>query len=220
VRFVDLTAVEQRIALRRTPPPKQTHFSPDGSAGVAASSQSLLVGECGLGANEPRALQTTVTWLDHLSYQEGDSIEWAVKIKNAGSMPISLAASPHLSDLQPRDASEPFSYDETGIGLAIRTEDGRTDLTHVSVYGSHSEPGTMVTLEVGEWIRVRSRSRIEFSNIKTARILSGEAVARFWLHHGKITPAPGTYGTSLMNECLKSSEGAGTPMRIDQKRSE
>jgi hypothetical protein len=220
VRFVDLTTVEQRIALRSTPPPKQTHLGPDGSAGVAASSQSLMVGECGLGANEPRALQTTVTWLDRLSYKEGDSIEWEVKIENAGSVPISLAASPHLSDLQPRDASEPFSYDETGIGLAIRTEDGRADLAHVSVYGSHSEPGTMVTLEVGEWIRVRSRSRIEFSNMKTARTLSGEAVARFWLHHGKITPGPGTYGTSLMNECLRSSEGAGMPLRIDQKRSE
>ncbi len=220
VRFVDLTTNEQRIALRSTPPPKQTHLSPDGSAGVGASSQSLVVGDCGLGANEPRALQTTVTWIDRLSYQEGDSIEWEVKIENSGSVPISLAASPHRSDLQPRDASEPFSYEETGIGLAIRTEDGRIDLAHVSVYGSPSGPGTMVTLEVGEWIRVRSRSRIEFSNMKTARILGGEAVARLWLHHGKITPAPGTYGTSLMNECLKSSEGAGMPMSIAQKRSE
>jgi hypothetical protein len=132
-------------------------------------------------------------------------------------VPISLAASPHLSDLQPLDASEPFSYEETGIGVAIRTEEGRIDLAHVSVYGSPSELGTVVSLEVGEWIRFRSRSRIEFSNSKAARIFSGQAVARFWLHHGNITPAPGTYGTSLTNECFKSSEDAGMPVRIEPK---
>lgn len=189
VRFVDLTTVEQRIALRRTPPPKQTHLGPDRSAGVAASSQSLMVGECGLGANEPRALRTTVTWLDRLSYQEGDPIEWEVKIENAGSVPISLAASPHLSDLQPTDPSEFFSYDETGIGLAIRTEDGRTDLAHVSIYGKHSDPDTMVTLAVGDWIRVRARGKIAFANIKTPRTLSGQAVRSIlvapWKNHSR-----------------------------------
>jgi hypothetical protein len=208
VKFVDLTTIEQRTAFRTTPPPPQpVHRNPDGSFGMVASARGVLIGDCGIGANEPRALRTTVTWLDRPSYTSGASIEWEVKVENVGSVPMTLAISPHLSDLQPPEASEPFSYEETGVGLSVRDEHGVIDLAHMSVYGSASQPGTLVELKVGEWVRLRSRSRLDFPNIPNAQTLQGEAIARFWLHHGKITPAPGTYGTALMNQCLKASEG-------------
>jgi|HubBroStandDraft_6_1064221.scaffolds.fasta_scaffold45936_3 hypothetical protein len=118
VRFVDLTTIEQRIALRTTSPPPQ-HFprNPDGSFSMVGSARGVLIGDCGVGANERRALRSTVTWLDRPSYATGDSIEWEVKVENVGSAPMTLAISPHLSDLQPTDASEPFSYEETGLGF-------------------------------------------------------------------------------------------------------
>jgi hypothetical protein len=220
VKFVDLTTTEQRIALRTTPPPpQQVRRNPDGSFSTVGSASGVLIGDCGIGASEPRALRTTVTWLDRPSYAAGDSIEWEMKVENVGSVPMTLGISPHLSDLQPPDASEPFNYEETGVGLSVRDEHGVIDLAHVSVYGSDSQPGTLVELKVGEWVRLRSRSKLDFPNIRNAQTLQGEAVARFWLHHGKITPAPGTYGTDLVNQCPKASEGAGPHIVISRQKS-
>jgi len=218
VRFVDLTTIEQRIALRTTSPPPQ-HFprNPDGSFSMVGSARGVLIGDCGVGANERRALRSTVTWLDRPSYATGDSIEWELKVENVGSAPMTLAISPHLSDLQPTDASEPFSYEETGLGLSVRDEHSVVDLAHVSVYGSDSHPGTLVELKVGEWVRLRWRSKVELPNVPNSQTLQGEAIARFWLHHGKITPAPGTYGTALMNQCPKASEGVGPHIVISRK---
>jgi hypothetical protein len=218
VKFVDLTTIEPRIALRMTPPPpQQIHTNPDGSFSVTGSARGMLIGDCGVGANEPRALKTTVTWLDRRSYAEGDSIEWEVKVENVGSAPMTLGISPHLSDLQPPDASEPFSYEETGVGLSVRDEHGVIDLAHVSVYGSDSQPGTLLELKVGEWVRLRSRSKLSFPNIRNAHSLQGEAIAQFWLHHGEITPAPGTYGTGLVNRCPRASEGVGPHIVVSRK---
>lgn len=218
VKFVDLTTIEQRIALRTTPsPPQQVHRNADGSFSVTGSARGALIGDCGVGANESRVLRTTVTWLDRPSYAVGDSIEWEVKVENVGSVPMTLAISPHLSDLQPSDASEPFSYEETGLGLSVRDEHGVIDLAHVSVYGSDSQPGTLLELKVGEWVRFRSRSKLDFPNIREVQTLQGETIARFWLHHGKITPAPGTYGTALMNQCPRVSEGEGSHVVIRRR---
>jgi hypothetical protein len=218
VKFVDLTSTEQRVALRTTPsPPEQIHRNPDGSFSATDSSSGMLIGDCGVGANEPRALRTTITWLDRPSYTAGDSIEWEVKVENVGSAPMTLGISPNLSDLQPPDASEPFTYEETGLGLSVRNEHGVIDLAHVSVYGSDSLSDTLVNLKVGEWVRLRTRSKVELPNIHNVQTLQGEAIAMFWLHHWKITPAPGTYGTTLMGQCPKASEGTGPHIVISRK---
>jgi hypothetical protein len=91
------------------------------------------------------------------------------------------------------------------------------DLAHVSVYGSDSLSDTLVNLKVGEWVRLRTRSKVELPNIHNVQTLQGEAIAMFWLHHGKITPAPGTYGTTLMGQCPKASEGTGPHIVISRK---
>ena len=220
VKFIDLTSAEPKITIR-TPPSsgQQVKRNPDGSYTIQGFSQAVVIGDCGVGANDPHALKATVTWIDRLSYAEGDFMEWEVEIMNVGTVPMTLAASPNLSNLQPLDASVPFSYEETGVTLSVRTEYGCTDLAHVSIYGSDAQPDTIVVLKVGEWARLRARSKVELPRIGTDQTLHGEAVARFWLRHGEVTPAPGTYGTRLMNQCPRASDGPGPQMEIVRKKS-
>ena len=118
VKFIDLTSAEPKITIR-TPPSsgQQVKRNPDGSYTIQGFSQAVVIGDCGVGANDPHALKATVTWIDRLSYAEGDFMEWEVEIMNVGTVPMTLAASPNLSNLQPLDASVPFSYEETGLGF-------------------------------------------------------------------------------------------------------
>ena len=221
VRAVDLTTVEPRITLRTTPAPvEQIHKNSDGSFTVKGSAQGLLIGDCGVGANEPRALRTTLSWLDRASYVEGEPVTWEVKIENVGTVPVKLGISPHRSDLQPQDASASFRYEETDLRLSLRSEHGSSDLTNFTLYGSDSQPGTLTELRVGEWVRLKVRSRIDFPQITVAQILRGQAVGRIGLRHAKITAAPGTYGTSLMNECPRVFEGPGTQIEIARKKAD
>jgi hypothetical protein len=67
VRFVDLTTVKQKITLRTSPVPEQPQENLKSGIGIGGFSSSVLIGDCGVGANEPRSLRTTITWLDRSS---------------------------------------------------------------------------------------------------------------------------------------------------------
>ncbi len=208
VAYVDLTSVTQRTQLRVPPPPES---ATGGSIGVGAG------GDCGIGAGDPRALRTTLTWLNALRYRTGDPIAFEAKIENVGKVPISLAVSPHLSDLQPADAALQFAYSEIGIQVALRN--GAVSLTYVMLYGNDEHSGSLAQLQPGEWIRVRAQGLVDTLQQLSQGSAGTEqklemANARIWLNQTKFVPHPGS--SSILSEgvCIPSESGPDMSVSI------
>jgi hypothetical protein len=113
------------------------------------------------------------------------------KILITGTAPIELPASPHLSDLQPKDESEAFNY--FSLALVVRGEGEprgpRVDCVgFVELFGSPDHAESMMVLRPGEWIRVSA-------NVKLQTWPSEPASARFrgdfWLRENTFHPHPG-----------------------------
>ncbi len=207
VAYVDVTNVIQRTQRRVPPPPEGTNGGFVGGA----------VGDCGIGNRDPRALRTTLTWLNALRYQAGDPIAFEAKIENVGKVPIAVAVSPHLSDLQPADAALQFAYSEIGIQVALRN--GAVSLSYVMLYGNEEHPGTLARLQPGEWIRVRAQGILDGLEQHLASFSGNEqtlemANARIWLHQSKFLPHPGGSSTNSEGVCIPTENGPDMSVSI------
>ena len=79
------------------------------------------------------------------------------KILNTGTAPIELPVSPHLSNLEPNDESEAFSYFSLALVVRGESETQRPDVScmgFVEPYGSPDHLESLMVLRPGEWIRV------------------------------------------------------------------
>ena len=149
---IDLTQVEQRVDLRR-PPAREG--DPAGHRGIIEP-----VNSCYPVPKDAPAVQTTLVWVDQDQYAAGDDIKFEVRILNTGSVPLKLPFSPHLADLQPADPARKFAYSELGVGLELSSVLPHVSFTSnvggggVTLYGHESHPGTMLTLQPGEWVQI------------------------------------------------------------------
>ena len=115
IKFVDLTNVEQRTALR-SPPARQPDCLPDQSCvGGGYGGGSVADGSPDL--RDPRALGVALDSVVPTDI-DLDPFEVAFRIINTGLVPIDLPVSPHLSDLQPADEWRTFQY--LGLALEVR----------------------------------------------------------------------------------------------------
>jgi hypothetical protein len=110
VASVDLTKISARTDLRRL----KATSAPTGGYSSTHQTSACRDSEYKLGS-----LRTSVISLDRTHYQEGDESTFEVSVENAGSSPIRIPFSPHLADLQPKDASKKFAYSELHIVLWI-----------------------------------------------------------------------------------------------------
>jgi len=147
VASLDLTAIEARTDLRR---PRATS-----TAKVAPSSINSYH-PCYESTHYAGALRTTLVSLDSTHYEVGDEPKFEVTVENVGTAPIKIPFSPHLADLQPKDATQKFAYNELRLELWIAAgEDWRADTGgSVALYGSDDHTGTMLTLKPGEFVRI------------------------------------------------------------------
>jgi hypothetical protein len=190
VRFIDLTTTTQRVTLRVPPaPPVEDGF------GVGGASSS--VGDCGVGARDPRSL---TVYLQNVIVRDGDStrpFEIEFKVLNTGTVPLELPVSQHLADLQPSDASAAFTY--MNIALAAVPVQDRSAIGFVQLYGRPEVPDSMITLNPGEWLTVEAR--VEFHlNVPPAGNV--KLTARSWIQRTTVYPHPGGHSTAVMNICL------------------
>src|SRR5438067_3946011 len=117
IGYLDLTTAEPRTQLRFPPAPAPTCENGDSCLGAGGG-----VGSAACGAadpRDPRALKTTLTSLDRISYVPGEQIVFEVKLENAGSVPIRIPWNPNLADLQPQNASKTFNYLEMYLALEL-----------------------------------------------------------------------------------------------------
>ena len=158
VAFVDLTAIEARVDLRR---PKATSGEMTGGHSGTQSTEY-----CDNSAHKMGALKTSLISLDRTYYQVGDEPRFEVTLQNTGSETIRIPVSPHLADLQPEDPAKAFAYHELLIDLSISSGDrwSTNQGGTASLYGDDDHANTMLSLQPGEWVHVIAKGNIRIDD--------------------------------------------------------
>jgi hypothetical protein len=186
VSYLDLSTISQRTELRYPPAPaiKCNASGPCVGGGSGGGS----VGDGAPDIRDPHALGIYLLSIHPGDINSREDIEVEFKVLNTGFASIELPVSPHLSDLQPSDASLPFTY--SSLALAIRVEGEHPDCVpcvgYVQLYGlSHAKHSTVV-LRPGEWIRVKARIALQPRPTGAAQIRG-----YFWLRTNTFSPHAG-----------------------------
>lgn len=188
VAYIDLTGSAQRIQLRHppAPPPKCNDQGTCVGGGLGGGSVSDGAEDW----RDPRALRASITWLNSIAYSRTDQLEIEFKIENVGSVSLTIPVSPHLADLQPTDANQKFEYHSLSLVVV-------GNLTKPLVlYGNAEHTGSLVTLNPGEWIRVRGTTVFTMTDAQWDKASeSGDTyiTATFWLRRESVALLPGGY---------------------------
>jgi hypothetical protein len=186
VKHIDLTTETQRVELRYPP------AEPNHTGGVGGGS----IGDCGLGAGEPRSLTVSIESVLPSNADPLKPIEVQFRVLNTGQVPLELPVSPHLADLQPQDASLAFTY--KSLALSIAPEEDRSAIGFVELYGNNDAPGTLITLNPGMWIRVEGILRFPIKPLQKGVL---HLASGYWLRSVTFHPHPGGYSTAAENVC-------------------
>ena len=195
IRFIDLSNVQQRTALR-SPAAQQPDCVPNqGCVGGGYGGGSIADG-----APDPRDPHALGVALDSVAPTNItlDPFEAEFRIMNTGFVSIDVPVSPHLSDLQPADEWRNFQY--LSLALVVRLSATAPvhalGLGYVELYGSVEHEDTIVTLKPGQWIRVKAKLKLH-----TWPSQSVEAGLRgdFWLHKNVYKPHEGGAFTEAVN---------------------
>ena len=159
VRYVDLTAVAQRTALRhpRAPPIN----CKDGSSCVGGGVGGGSVGDGAPDIRDPHALGIYFLSPFPAEINAVEQFEVEFKVLNTGLAPVELPVSPHLSDLQESDVS-PFTYTSLALVVRVRGEHPACIpcLAYVELYGARNREESTVVLKPGEWIRSERQDKV------------------------------------------------------------
>lgn len=213
--FVDLTSADPRLDLRR---PVSSSLSTNRRTG------SRDVRACADASRPNGVLLTSLISLDRLHYEIGDQPIFEFTIKNVGSSPVRIPISPHLADLQPIDPAEKFSFSEIQTALWIAA-DGQwsTNMGGSTVlYGNEDVPGTMLTLNAGEWLRVVARGHLQFGGDVLMSLPSPRAAdvayAESSLYRDEMSITATESNDAAYEICVKQERGGRVPLdfRIPQ----
>jgi hypothetical protein len=208
VASLDLTTVAARIDLRR---PKATSPVKTKYSGIHSTTNL-----CHDSSPKAGALRTSLVSLDSTHYQVGDEPKFEVTVENVGSEPISIPFSPHLADLQPKNAARKFAYYQLQVTLWIASDADSNEQWStntggdLTLYGGSDHAVTMLTLSPGEWVRVFGKGDLYLGQQLVELSRSGH-------------PADHLYAkTSLSREELlitpTQSAGVGQEVCLDQTR--
>lgn len=187
VRYIDLTAVEQRTELRYPPaPPCQN--------GICGGYGGGSVGDGAPDIRDPHALGVYLTHRTATQIDPSQPFQLELKVVNTGKAPIEVPVSPHLSDLQPADDSVPFHYLSIALVVSV-VEDSRSSV-RVELYGSKRHEQTILTLQPGEWIRVTANVKL---GTPPSPMDSGHLEGSFWLRENTYYPHPGGSSEEVLN---------------------
>ncbi len=210
VGFLDLTQIRPRENLRH--PTVQTG-QPPGPRGV--NNENI---ECGP-PTQMGALQTSLVSLDRSSYQPGDQPIFEVQIENVGAVAVQLPFSPNLSDLQPADAAQKFSYSSLLVqlwfgGAMWKTTGGGS----FYLFGDDNHPGTMLTLHPGEWVRIIGRGKIrlpeDYKHLTRAGDVASQATANTSIYDNETLVTATASATVSHGVCLRYTQGPTLPFQI------
>jgi len=165
VRYIDLTGVEQR--------------QPD----TPSNSRFDTFSSCGSQEPFPHQAKVSLEWMDTTDLYPHQRIGLEIRVENVGTVSFKLPVHPNLADLQPKSQSERFEYYRLRLPVAAAFSTRAVGVAWLELFGSFSNPDTFVTLESGEWIRVR-----------------GEIVVQRWYRNDR--PAIASAGMKLFKYVL------------------
>lgn len=188
VRYIDLTAVEQRTELRHPP----SHDCPPN--GICSGYGGGSIGDGAPDIRDPHALGVYLTHRTTTQIDPSQPFQVEFKVVNTGRAPLAVPVSPHLSDLQPVDDSVRFRY--LSIALVVSVVEDPRSRSYVELYGAEHHEQTIVTLQPGEWIRVTANMKL---SVPPAPQESGHLEGNLWLRQNTYYPGPGGSVTNVEN---------------------
>lgn len=190
VKFIDVTGEPQRVRLRYPPAPAFENVATGGG-------MSTSISECGPEIRDPRSLSVYLQSAIVNSSDPMGASQVEFKVLNTGKVPLRLPVSPHLADLQPADSSIAFEYMSLALS-ASRIKDRRS-IGYIELFGKEDAPGTVITLNPGEWLRVEARVKFNRSLPPTGTV---DLLPGYWLRRVKFYPHPGGYSSAAENICI------------------
>jgi hypothetical protein len=185
IKFVDLANIQQRTSLRF--PPSKAVCSSDGHCVGGGSGGSSLA--CGApDRRDPRELGVSLESLSTHDITQ-DPFEAEFRIVNTGTADIEIPVYPHLSDLQPADETQAFSY--LSISIVVNLEGISQQAFgngYIELYGASEKEGTTVFLHPGEWIRVKARMKL---HTWPSQAVAARLIGDFWLRTNVYRPKEG-----------------------------
>lgn len=214
VAAIDLIHVEARTELRRPPPLAGT------SAGYGGAHD---IYECSDSDKATGALLTTLTELDRQHYTAGDDAFIQIVVQNIGRSPVQIPVSPHLADFQPADPGQGFAVIELTSVLLIggKQWQSTSGIGH-KLYGSDDRPGTILTLQPGESVRIIDRAKIDVigSNADVDRIRQRDPIdhlnAKVSTARAEIMLGPAAIASVSREVCLSSRQGPDVPVTVSE----
>jgi len=211
VKYLDLTTITQRTELRypAAPPPN----CEDGKPCVGGWWGGGSVGDGAPDSRDPHAVGVQLLRVTPTDIDPSQPFQAEFRVLNTGLVPVELPVSPHLSDLQPADASSPFTY--LSLALVVQLEDESQKWTpvlgYVELCGSSDHEGTTLVVKPGEWIRVKTK--VKFRSLPrqpAAAFLRGG----FWLRRRDYTPHPGGSYTATNNLYPNATRTPAIPVHL------
>jgi hypothetical protein len=218
VAYLDLVGVTPRTELRHPDPPPFV-CKEDGTCMASGSVIGVSIGDGGMGANEPKALKTTLLSLDRFAYTPDDAAVMEIKIENVGSVDMMIPWCPHLADLQPADEKQTFHYRSFAAVFKLTNSADKSQQSIIEsahLYGITENPDTLKTLKRGEWLLLRIKAKLAVypDNLKTDSDYSASVLPQ--LRSDTFVPnvKNGGYGTDIVNEYPRSLSGPEITLRI------
>jgi hypothetical protein len=204
---LDLTKIEARIDLRRPKgsPPTQGRYSGNDETIPCFDSQP-----------NAGSLHTSLVALDRTHYEIDDEPTFEVTIENDGFTPLRIPFSPHLSDLQPRNPAQKFSYFALDITLWIASGERWSTNTggNVTLYGANDHPDTMLTLLPGQWVRVVGKGHLIIAEFPSFSEPADHAFAIASLFREETLITPTQSATVSREVCLAKTRGQSLPIQL------
>jgi hypothetical protein len=207
VKYIDLS-VSQFTELRHPPAP---HCETDVCGGYSWG----RVADGGPNVPGPQSIGVYLLHVSPIRIMPLKPFEAEFRILNSGVATIVLPVSPHLSDMQPADESRPFSYFSLALVVSIKEDSRHAALAVAELYGATDREGTMLTLQPGEWIRVKAKLTPRFSPEETGTI---HLLGGFWFRTNTFTPHPGGGFVSAKNLYPNATATPPVPVRILGRR--
>lgn len=211
IKSIDLTLVAQRTELRH---PAAVAPASDCKLGTSCVEEGSGGGSVADGApdrRDPHALGVYLQSVTPTDIDPAKPFEAEFRVLNTGLAPIELPISPHLSDLQPSDASVRFSY--LSLALVVNAEALmlKQVIGFVELYGSPDREETTLMLRPGQWITVRANVKLRSS---PSEEVATRFHAEFWLRRNTFQPHPGGEFTEMQNLYPNATSTPGIPVHL------
>lgn len=198
VRYIDLTDINQPVADR--PTTSRVDYS------ICEPSEKPF----------PHQARSSLEAIDSTDLYPHQRVEIEVRVENAGTGAIALPIYPNLTDLKPDDPSKGFEYYSLRLYLDASFPTLAIMLGRLELYAVPSRPETFVTLQPGEWIRVKGNIFVQrwFKNDRNA-IASTDIVLYRYMSSGDQKNSPPRKGN-----CILPVDGATIKIQVHPKRYE